>query len=203
MGPEISPELWEGYMGDDVSWWIFHEEADTYGHQWWMMASRDGVEACSIPMYHDRTWGQKDSELIGQLVKMFARRRIVYHGMGIVTDPLLDQSEDGLTYWQGLLEMEEEIAEDCAPPLDVGDTGESVRTEVTRDSVLLEEEGSGQLSAELRPYRMDFAELANAGQVYQEGGCGSPNCRDEECAGEDLSAEARHCDSRGIKENKK
>jgi hypothetical protein len=88
--------------------------------------------------------------------------------------------------------------EDCVGSLELGDSRKPPVAKTPGDSVCLETEGSGQLPEKSRFYGLDITELANAGQVYQEGVCGSPHCRDEECAGEDLSAERRHCDSRGV-----
>jgi hypothetical protein len=94
-------------MSDPNQWWTFVEGVDDHHsgatEPWWSMAGADGVEAVCIPLYSDREWGKCDSQLVGQVIMMFARRRVVYHKMGIVEDPLLSQSEDALSYWEELV----------------------------------------------------------------------------------------------------
>ena len=94
---EINQVNWEGYMfQDEEAWWRF-DWTDNAGEKWWSMAGADGVERVAIPAEH---WGLHDSNLIGQLIMMFARRRLAYNKMGICVDPLIDQRQEPLEYWE-------------------------------------------------------------------------------------------------------
>ena len=103
---EINQSNWEGYMfQDEEAWWRFDWHEDTIG-KWWSMVGADGTEGVSIPAEY---WGSCDSHLIGQLIMMFARRRLAYHKMGICVDPLIDQRQEPLEYWEEVVENSEVV----------------------------------------------------------------------------------------------
>ena len=99
----VNAENWRGYMFiEDDPWSRFNEESDqTNNYLWWSMVGEDGIEGVSIPTQNG--WHDCDSRLVGQLIKMFGRRRLAYHKMSLVADPLFSQRQEPLTYWEEVL----------------------------------------------------------------------------------------------------
>jgi hypothetical protein len=102
----IDASVWEGYMGPEgPEWWGFKWIDDASG-KWWSMSGLDGMEAVAIPA---ERWTKYDSQLIGQLLLLFARRRLAYHKMCITVDPMLIKRPEPLGYWEEIVENKEVI----------------------------------------------------------------------------------------------
>lgn len=91
---------WQGYQWpQDLAWWHWCVEDG-----WFIIGNEDGRERACIPLLPGGRLAMRDIRVIGQLIKMYARRRLKWHFDGTCPDPYI--TKRGLTHkkWEEVLD---------------------------------------------------------------------------------------------------